>query len=233
MSKYNNKIIALETELAIYERNLQNLITSSKEYRDKVKEFQTLTEAQRLLTMLSDKHFNEVIDYISMIINQALTTMFPDDKYKFEIVRKLYRNKAIQLEVKLSEFVDITGEYETINHKMNIGNGMAQLISFLFLLCIYKVTGTRPIIILDEVLNGFHSIALEYVKQIIDVFAKDSGFQFFIIEYSFEDFGQPYLVRKDMNKGFSDVFASDWEAVNEFFELVRENGGSQFNIEVV
>jgi len=108
--------------------------------------------------------------------------------------------------------------------KHQSGNGLQQIIAFIYRLCLIEVRGLRKIVFMDENLSGVHSVAMEDMKTIIELF-RDGGFQFFIIEYRIpEQFGKvvevvpnpqgfsELVVRHDQNSGIaqgSDVSSPD------------------------
>lgn len=228
MENFKQKVSELRAETEYYEKNKKILMDLAKEYQEGTVRYETIVTSQRLLTTLSDKHFNDVLKFISGIINKALLAMYPDDQYRFDIARSLYNGKSVHLNATIEEFIHATNSFELLDIKRNIGNGQAQVISYLFTLCMYKVSNSRPIILIDEILTGFTEIALEYIIQITKVFANE-GFQFISVEYSFENFGTPILVKK--RHGSTVIETSNWEEVADYFNKVMSNGGTQLELD--
>ena len=226
MTEFTNEITKLRVESEYYEENKRKLFDIATSYKKQVLHYDDIVTAQRILTTLSDKHFKEVIAYISDVVNRALGAMYPDDSYRFSIIRKLYQGKSVHLNVLIEEFFYPTDSYDELDIKHSIGNGMAQVISYLFFLCMYQVSNARPIILIDEILTGFHEVALEYIIEITKVFAEE-GFQFIAVEYAFEDIGTPVLVVKDAKRGTSQAETTTWEEVHAYFKTVASNGGTQ------
>lgn len=230
MSELSSRIMQLEVKADMYDKDKQALFDIARVYDENLITYQKLVETQRVLNTISDKQFNDVLSFISSIINKALLAMYPEDRYRFELVSTLFSGKHPHINAVIQEFVNHTGTYEQLSIKRGIGNGQAQVISYLFLLSMYKVSNLRPIILIDEVLTGFHKQALEYVIKITEVFAKE-GFQFIGVEYSFENFGDVKLVRKNASEGYSTIEDVTWEELHSYFSDVEENDGLQEKIE--
>lgn len=171
MSQFSNVIANLRYK-ATAKKELEDKILELRElYVKKYNEYETMLRAQQILATLSDSNSKRILGYIQSIINKALRTMFPNETYNIIVEKKLYSNTNTHITITLTE-VTPTGEHYPLDFSLQSGDGMSQVVSFLFSLCLMKIREARPIVILDEVLKGFHPDALPIVRNIIEIFAK-------------------------------------------------------------
>lgn len=178
-SRYNRK---LELESII--NNLKYDIETENE------EYCNMLEALEYIGALSDRNTNKILDFITGVINNALSKIFPYDKRSIRLDRTLYRNEYTHINIKL-----ITGDGKERDLATQSGTGLRQIISFLFSLTLIEVRKERRIFVMDELLSGLHATAKKIMSDIIEIFAKD-GFQFIAVEYGLNDIGKIYLVEK-------------------------------------
>ena len=171
-----------------------------------------MLHAQRVLATVSDANSKRVLGYIQGVVNRSLRTMFPHGNYNIRIEKTLYNNTIPHINVTLTEVLE-NGLTHKLDFNLQSGDGMAQIVSFLFSLCLLKIREARPLVALDEVLKGFHEDALPYVEEIIRIFAK-GGFQFLMVEYDFRNFGREYEVVKE--HGISHLVLRDVDEDLEF-----------------
>ncbi|MDE6947374.1 MAG: ATP-binding protein [Anaeroplasmataceae bacterium] len=174
--------------LAKHEREVVN--TTLQELEIMSEEYAVLLEAQQLLATVSDNNMNTVLDYITGVINRALQEMFPYDERRIWLDRSTYRGQYPHITVKLQ-----TAEGITRNLQLQAGNGLRQVVSFLFDIALQEIRNGRRLLIMDEVLNGLHHEAKKIISDIIEIFAEE-GFQFVSIEYGMTALGKRYLVEK-------------------------------------
>ncbi|AFQ29828.1 AAA family ATPase [Bacillus thuringiensis] len=218
MSQFSNVIANLRYK-ATAKKELEDKILELRElYVKKYNEYETMLRAQQILATLSDSNSKRILGYIQSIINKALRTMFPNETYNIIVEKKLYSNTNTHITITLTE-VTPTGEHYPLDFSLQSGDGMSQVVSFLFSLCLMKIREARPIVILDEVLKGFHPDALPIVRNIIEIFAK-GGFQFVLVEYDFHELGKEYLVTK--KNGISVMSILDRESDIQFNEVVEK-----------
>ncbi|PGF05330.1 AAA family ATPase [Bacillus toyonensis] len=218
MSQFSNAIANLRYK-ATAKKELEDKILELRElYVKKYDEYETMLRAQQILATLSDSNSKRILGYIQSIINKALRTMFPNETYNIIVEKKLYSNTNTHITITLTE-VTSSGEHYPLDFSLQSGDGMSQVVSFLFSLCLMKIREARPIVILDEVLKGFHPDALPIVRNIIEIFAK-GGFQFVLVEYDFHELGKEYLVTK--KNGISVMSILDRESDIQFNEVVEK-----------
>lgn len=148
-----------------------------------------LLEAQQLLSTVSDKNTEATLDYITGVINNVLGEMFDNDRRIF-LEKTLYADKYPHINVQLE-----TGDAVRRDLALQSGNGLRQVVAFLFAVCLIEIRKGRRFIMMDEVLNGVHPDAKAILQHIIEIFA-ENGFQFIIIEYNMPEFGRVYEVKK-------------------------------------
>lgn len=195
MTQYSSAVANLRYK-AENRDQLKNMISDLENmYRTKYDQYDNMLKAQRILATVSDANSKRVLGYIQGIINKSLRTMFPNETYNIVIQKKPYGNNIPHITVVLSE-VTSDGDTHELDFNLQSGDGMSQIVSFMFTLCLMKIREARPLVALDEVLKGFHQDALPYIRSIIEIFAK-GGFQFIMVEYDLDDLGKEYQVVKD------------------------------------
>lgn len=149
-----------------------------------------LLEAQRILSAVSDENTTKTLDYISSMVNKVLLELFPEDPYYIKMTPKLYAGTKPHLIVEL---------YDANSHLLDVstqsGDGIKQVVSFMYVICLIEIRKGRRLLILDERLNGLHKRAKNCLSKIIEIFTK-GGFQFIFVEYSLNDIGKIYNVER-------------------------------------
>lgn len=148
-------------------------------------------EAQNLLGTVADEKANAVLDYVTGILNKTLSEIFPGDAREIALERKMHGGKHPHITVVLR-----TGDGVVRDMVTQSGTGLRQIVSFLYRLCLIEVTGSRKLVIIDELLSGVHKDAIVVIEDLIKIFAA-GGFQFVIVDYAIAtEFGLTYLVEK-------------------------------------
>lgn len=174
----------LETKENIYKK-LEEL---NKELESNGKTLDDMIRAATILGNVADENTQFFLKKITDIINSALAKMFIEDKRKIYIKQEMYKNVYPHFKVEL-ETED--GQKRTFSQS---GTGLAQVISFLFSVCLIDARKGRKIIVLDEVLNGLHPDAKRTIKALITN-VLSNRFQFVMVEYGL-DIGKQYEVVK-------------------------------------
>ena len=112
-------------------------------------------------------------------VNDVLARVFPDKIRKIELVESTRGGKYPQLELKLT-----VGGGKERSLKTGSGHGIMQIVSLICNLSLIIITGSRRLLVLDEVLSGLSANAREIISEILNQFA-ELGFQFVISEHFF------------------------------------------------
>lgn len=168
-----------------------------KKMRKDLREQQTLyvrmINAQKILSTVSDENTNQVLNFITGMVNKVLAEIFSTDPVYITMKKKLFAGSKphIILEVK-----DSSGTL--LDTTCQVGTGLNQIISFMYVICLIEVRKGRRLLILDERLNGLHLEAKRFMSHIMQIFVK-GGFQFIFVEYSLNNIGKIYNVEKRGN----------------------------------
>lgn len=139
-----------------------------------------LTQAKTLLISVADKNIEDMLTYVSTVINKVLFEMFKDtgSGYEVSVGKTMYRNRYAQMNIKIVE--QPSGMERDL--KLQNGEGIRQVVSFLYTICLIELSGCRKMLVMDEVLNGLNKDAAIVVGQIMRVFT-EGGFQFFMVDH--------------------------------------------------
>ena len=170
------------------EENLSTMLSELESVREA---YNNSLEAQRLLGVVADEKANQVLNYVTSVINKTLAEIFPHDGLSLALERKLHSGKYPHINVVLR-----TAEGKTRNLVTQSGTGLRQIIGFLYRLCLIEVTGSRKLVIMDELLGGVHKDAIVVIEDLMKIFVK-GGFQFICVDYALSArLGMTYLVEK-------------------------------------
>lgn len=151
-------------------------------------------KALQYIVMLSNDGTKALRDYMEGIINRALSLVFGENVYKFSLISDL---KAQKVHLNLLEFKN--GQWNELVIGKQTGDGMGQIIAFLFSVVLTEITNHRMLFVVDEIMGGLHEKAVELVQHCIAEFEGHGG-QFAMIEYTFEEFGKELLLAFDSKK---------------------------------
>lgn len=144
--------------------------------------------AANLLSNVADEKIDAVLKKVTGVINKALTVLFPDDARVVVIEKTMHKNVYPHFVVIL-----MTGDGEKRSFVQS-GSGLAQVVSFLFTVCLIDLIGGRKILVIDELLNGLHPRAKRKIADILK--AMENDFQFILTEYQL-DVGKQFEVIKE------------------------------------
>ena len=151
-------------------------------------------KALQYIVMLSNDGTKALRDYMEGIINRALSLVFGENVYKFSLISDL---KAQKVHLNLLEFKN--GQWNELVIGKQTGDGMGQIIAFLFYVVLTEITNNSMLFLVDEIMGVLHEKAVELVQRCIAEFEGHGG-QFAMIEYTFEDFGKELLLAFDSKK---------------------------------
>lgn len=207
----NNFIIEQETKAQSKEKIKIQLEEIAKELEEKGKTLEDMIRAATILGNVADENTQRVLTKITGVINSSLAEMFKQDKRKISIKQVMYRNVYPHFVVELETEEGIKRTFK------QSGTGLAQVISFLFTICLIDARKGRKIMVMDELLNGLHPDAKVIIKNLIKVLS--GKFQFVIVEYGV-DIGKQYEVVK--TNAVADVIPYQGEAYYKDLNLRPE-----------
>lgn len=187
LSTTRDFVVSTETKAETKKKIGQQLEKIDKELKEKGQTLEDMIRAATILGNVADENTQFILGKITGVINGALAEMFQNDKRSISIKQVMYRNVYPHFIVEL-ETED--GKRRTFKQS---GTGLAQVISFLFTVCLIDARKGRKVMVMDELLNGLHPKAKITIKHLIEVL-KDK-FQFVIVEYGV-DIGKQYEVVK-------------------------------------
>lgn len=190
MSEYSTAIAQLEERYSQLEYAKHKIDELTKRLETVGHEYEVMLEAQQLLAAVSDSNTTAVLNYVTSIINRALSQLFPNDPRRIYLEKELFQGQYAHINLKLE---GSNGKIRDLN--LQTGTGLRQIISFLFVISLIEIRKGRRIFLADELLSGLHAEAKRIIVDIIKIFSED-GFQFAFVEYGIDDLGKIYLVEK-------------------------------------
>ena len=187
---YATSIGALKSDLKKRDELSNRVSKLSKDIASMQSDFVRMLNAQKILSTVSDDNTRKTLEFITGMVNKVLAEMFGDEGYYIKMTPKLYQGCKPHLIVEL---------FDSKGHSLDIsvqsGDGIKQVVSFMYAICLIEIRKARRFIILDERLNGLHKSAKKCIAKIMEIFVK-GGFQFMIVEYSLNDIGKIYNVER-------------------------------------
>ena len=173
----------IELENKAAKKSKEALETSIREIMDKNKEnreaLDIATHAIEILQKVSDEAVGKAYRFLEQSLNSALAKMFTKTTRKIELKESLRNNQYPQLKIILH-----VGNGKTRSLKNDSGHGLAQIVSLLSILSLIVITGSRRILVMDEILSGLDVHNRQVVNDILWTFT-EIGFQFIVNEHGF------------------------------------------------
>lgn len=133
--------------------------------------------AVAVLRLISDDAVQQSYRFIQDSVNGTLERIFSKSTRKIQLKEGTYRNQYPQLEIELY----VEGG-KTRSLKSDSGHGLMQIISLLCVLSLIVITGSRRLLVLDEVLSGLSAKSRMIVCEVLWAFTS-IGFQFVLNEH--------------------------------------------------
>ena len=151
-----------------------------------------------ILRQVSDEAVSQAYGFLETSLNSALARMFKNTTRKIEIKESIRNNQYPQLELILH-----VGNGKTRSLKTDSGHGLAQIVSILSILSLIVITGSRRILVMDEVISGLSVHNRKIISDILWSFT-EIGFQFIVNEHGFIAEGS-HVYHLEMNGDVSSV----------------------------
>lgn len=173
--------IIIENTAAIKSReNIEKTIESLMEANKNNKEaLDIASHAIDILRKVSDEAVGKAYGFLEQSINTALERMFRNTKRKIRINEYTRGNQYPQLELILE-----VGNGKKRSLKSDSGHGIAQIVSLLSILSIIVITGSRRILVMDEIISGTSVHNRQIISDIMWSFT-EIGFQFIVNDHGF------------------------------------------------
>lgn len=118
------------------------------------------------------------LNSIGSTLNSALSLLFKDKPRSITIRKKLYKRQYPHITVDLYE--------DGVNTPFSLsGDGIGQVVSFIFLISLIEVTGRAKVLIMDEILHGVHASAKKVLGALLERLAED-GWLILCVEYGLD-----------------------------------------------
>jgi len=173
----------LELENLAVKKSKEKLEASINEIASKNREnreaLDIATHAIEILREVSDEAVGKAYRFLEQSLNSALSKMFAETTRKIELKEFTRSGQYPQLKLVLH-----VGNGKTRSLRNDSGHGLAQIVSLLSILSLIVITGSRRILIVDEVISGVDAKNREIISDILWTFT-EIGFQFIVNEHGF------------------------------------------------
>lgn len=132
-----------------------------------------------ILRQVSDEAVGKAYQFLQQSLNNALAKMFINTTRKIEIKESIRGNQYPQLDLILH-----VGNGKTRSLKSDSGHGLAQIVSVLSILSLIVITGSRRILVMDEVVSGLSVRNRQILTDILWTFT-EIGFQFIVNDHGY------------------------------------------------
>ena len=158
------------------EKSILELVEKNKTNKEAL---DIATHAIEILRKVSDEAVNKAYAFLEKSLNTALARMFENSTRKIEIKEYTLRNQYPQLELVLH-----VGNGKIRSLKSDSGHGLAQIVSLLSVLSLIVITGSRRILVMDEIISGLSVHNRKIVTDILWSFT-EIGFQFIVNDHGY------------------------------------------------
>lgn len=209
---------AAEKSRANLEKSINDLMEANKNNKEAL---DIATHAIEILRQVSDEAVGQAYKFLEQSLNSALAKMFTKTIRRIELKESIRSNQYPQLEIILH-----VGNGKTRSLKSDSGHGLAQIVSLLSILSLIVITGSRRILVMDEVISGLSVHNRKIVSDILWTFT-EIGFQFIVNDHGFVPEGS-HVYYLEMNGDVSGV-KKDYIATKGVY--LQSDGNSEFNYE--
>ena len=157
----------------------QSIKQLAEQNKDNKEALDIATHAIEILRQVSDEAVSKAYGFLETSLNASLEKMFAHTTRKIQIKESIRSNQYPQLELILH-----VGNGKTRSLKTDSGHGLAQIVSLLSILSLIVITGSRRILVMDEVISGLSVHNRKIVNDILWTFSK-IGFQFIVNDHGF------------------------------------------------
>lgn len=182
---------------------LQSLCKENREAID------IATHAIEILQSTSEKSVEKAYEFLESSINSTLEKMFTHSTRKIKIETSDRNHQYPQLQLAL-----YVGDGKKRSLKKQSGHGIGQIISFLTILTLIVITGSRRVVLMDEILSGVSAENKEILDTIMWSFT-EIGFQFLMVEHGFIPKGAHVYELK--MSGDATTVVNDWIQEEGFY----------------
>lgn len=202
VNQFISVVNEIEIENAAAERSRKSLEDSIEQLAEQNKEnkeaLDIATHAIEILRQVSDEAVSQAYGFLEQSLNASLKRMFENTTRKIEIKESIRNNQYPQLELILH-----VGNGKTRSLKTDSGHGLAQIVSLLSILSLIVITGSRRVLVMDEVISGLSVHNRKIVTDILWSFT-EIGFQFIINDHGYIPEGS-HVFHLEMNGDVSGV----------------------------
>lgn len=158
------------------EDSIKKLDVQNEKYKEAL---DIVTHAIEILREVSDDAVEASYKFIEENLNSALSRMFVNTTRKIKLREFTRSGQYPQLEIELTV---ANGKKRSL--KSDSGHGLAQIVSLLSILAIIVITGSRRILVMDEVISGLSVHNRKIITDILWTFT-EIGFQFIVNEHGY------------------------------------------------
>lgn len=166
---------AIKSRMSL-EKAINDIIENNKASKEAL---DIASHAIELLRKISDDAVSQAYSFLQDSLNESLKKMFVGTTRKIEIREYTRGGQYPQLELVLH-----VGNGRVRSLKTDSGHGLAQIVSLLSILSLIVITGSRRILVMDEVLSGLSVHNRQIVSDILWTFTQ-IGFQFIVNDHGF------------------------------------------------